>query len=472
MLFNTLQFGVFFALVLTLYTLLSHRRQNAMLLVASYFFYACWDWRFVSLILISTVVDFYVGAWLHRCADARRRKFILGWSVVFNLGFLGFFKYFNFFSASLQALLHAVGVDAHTATLSIVLPVGISFYTFQSMSYTMDIYRREIEPTRSLRDFALSVAFFPHMVAGPIQRARSLIDQVERPRTITREGVAEGCHLILWGLFKKMVIADNLSLAVDHVFASSSSYGATEVFVGTLSFALQIYCDFSGYTDIARGAARLMGFNLMLNFNLPYFARNPQDFWRRWHISLSTWLRDYLYFSLGGNRHGELRTYANLLLTMILGGLWHGASWTFVIWGFYHGSLLCIHRLATRLLPMPKPARPLWQALWKWACIGTMFLFTLYGWLIFRASGTHQLWAMTQAFLHVRPTPELLRGVVKLLFYCWPLLLVQLCQYRTGDLLIVRRAPVVVQALFYLICFYYILIFGVFDAQSFIYFQF
>jgi len=471
MLFNTLEFSVFFAIVLALYYLLPHRAQNFMLLAASYFFYACWDWRFVSLILISTAVDFYVGAWLHKCQDARRRKVILFWSILFNLGFLGFFKYFNFFADSLHTLMATIGFAIHPATLKVILPVGISFYTFQSMSYTLDIYRKEFEPTKSLGDFALSVAFFPHMVAGPIQRARSLIDQVEQPREITREGIAEGGHLIVWGLFKKMVIADNLSLTVDNIFASGT-YTTSAVILGALGFALQIYCDFSGYTDIARGAARLLGFNLMLNFNLPYFARNPQDFWRRWHISLSTWLRDYLYFSLDGNRDGEGRTYRNLMITMVLGGLWHGASWTFVIWGFYHGSLLCLHRLATRFLPLPMPQGRLGQTVWQWLSIVIMFAFTLYGWLIFRAADFPQLWAMTKALFAFHPDMDLVRGVIKLLFYGWPLLAVQLYQYRTGDLMILQKCPVLAQALFYLVCFYYIVILGVFDAQSFIYFQF
>ncbi len=471
MLFNTIEFAVFFAVVLGLYYVLPHRAQNRMLLAASYFFYACWDWRFVSLILISTVVDFYVGAWLEKTAAPRKRKQILFWSIIFNLGFLGFFKYFNFFASSLQVFLHSIGFEVHPTTLHIILPVGISFYTFQSMSYTMDVYRREVKPTESLEDFALSVAFFPHMVAGPIQRARSLIDQVEQPRQVTRDGIAEGCYLILWGLFKKMVIADNLSLTVDRIF-SAGTYQTTDVILGAFAFALQIYGDFSGYTDIARGAARLMGFNLMLNFNLPYFAQNPQDFWRRWHISLSTWLRDYLYFSLGGNRHGEARTYMNLMLTMVLGGLWHGASWTFVIWGFYHGSLLCLHRLATKYLPLPVP-KTLWgQRAWQWFSIALMFVFTLYGWLIFRATDFPQLWAMTKALFSFQLNADLVRGVAKLLFYCWPLLLVQLYQYRTGDLMVMRRAPLLLQVVFYLVCFYSIVILGVFDAQSFIYFQF
>ena len=466
MLFNTLEFAVFFAVVLGIYHLLAHRAQNAMLLGGSYLFYACWDWRFVSLILISTAVDYYVGVLLHRCADDRKRKSILWWSVLFNLGFLGFFKYYNFFAGSLQTLLAGMGVDVHLNTLNVVLPVGISFYTFQSMSYTMDIYRKEVEPAQRFSDFALSVAFFPHMVAGPIQRARSLIDQVEQPRRVTREDFADGGHLVLWGLFKKMVIADTLSQDVDRAFAATS-YDGTGVVLAALGFALQIYCDFSGYTDIARGVSRMLGFNLMLNFNLPYFAKNPQDFWRRWHISLSTWLRDYLYLSLGGNRKGEVRTYLNLMLTMVLGGLWHGASWTFVIWGFYHGALLAIHRLATRSSPKVESG---WLV--SGLSMAAMFAFTLYGWLIFRATSAAQLWEMTTALGSFRPGGDLLRGIVKMAFYCWPLVLIQVVQYRTGDLMAVRKWPVALQALFYLVCFYYIVIFGVFDAQSFIYFQF
>jgi alginate O-acetyltransferase complex protein AlgI len=467
MLFNTLHFAVLFTAVLIAYFSMSHKRQNALLLAASYFFYACWDWRFLSLIFLSTAVDFYVGAALARISDARNRKRIVTWSVVFNLGFLAVFKYYNFFSDGLQTLLSSLGFNVHITTLEVAIPVGISFYTFQSMSYAIDIYRREIRPTERFNDFALSVAFFPHMVAGPIQRARSLIDQVERPRVVTRQDFADGLHLILWGLFKKMVIADNLALTVDKAF-STGPHDPSLVAVGTLAFALQIYGDFSGYTDIARGAARLLGFDLMLNFNLPYFARNPQDFWRRWHISLSTWLRDYLYFSLGGSRLGEWKTYRNLLLTMVLGGLWHGASWTFVIWGFYHGSLLCAHRFAVTYLPMPAAT----SGLWKVCSIVLMFGVTLYGWMIFRATDVWQLWSMTKALGGFRPDVEVARGIVKILFYCWPLFLLQFFQLKTGDLMCLRKAPIVLQALFYLIIFYYIAVLGVFDAQSFIYFQF
>lgn len=443
-----------------------------MLLAASYIFYASWDYRFVSLIFISTTVDFLVGKMLYTTLDQKRRRLILIWSVVFNLGFLGFFKYYGFFAESLQVLLSIMGVSIHLTTLNIVLPVGISFYTFQSMSYTIDIYRNELKPTKSYLDFALSVAFFPHMVAGPIQRAQSLIDQVSHPRLVTRDNFTEGFYLIIWGLFKKMVVADNMARIADPIFTQSGAYTSAQVVIGSMAFAFQIYGDFSGYTDIARGVARLMGFNLMLNFNLPYFATNPQDFWRRWHISLSTWLRDYLYISLGGSRQGEARTYVNLMLTMVLGGLWHGASGTFVIWGFYHGTLLCLHRLFRPLLARITPHNAIGQVIWRWTCIGFMFGLTLYGWLIFRAKDFHQLAEMTTALFSGGFLVGLVSGLGKILFYIVILLLVQFMQFQKNNLNLVRESPVLVQAVFYLICFYLILILGAFDAQSFIYFQF
>ncbi len=473
MLFNTIQFAVFFAIVLALYHALPFRWQNRMLLVASYLFYAAWDWRFLSLIFISTTVDFYVGKFLHESKDARRRKHILFWSVLFNLGFLGFFKYFNFFAANLHALLGAMGFQVNPTTLNVILPVGISFYTFQSMSYTLDIYRGTMRPTTHYFDFALNVAFFPHMVAGPIQRASSLIDQISAPRIVTRDCIAEGAHLMLWGLFKKMVIADNMALITEQIFSQTGNYNAGQVFVGALAFAFQIYGDFSGYSDIARGCARLMGFNLMVNFNLPYFALNPQDFWRRWHISLSTWLRDYLYISLGGSRKGEARTHLNLMLTMVIGGLWHGAAWTFVIWGFYHGALLAIHRLIQQhALKRTTQWSATAEFAWKWGRIAFMFALTLYGWLIFRAKNAEQLWNMTSGLLVFGFSNKAIFLVVKILLYCSLLLLVQFFQHRRNNLDVVRKSPLVVQVGFYLVIFYLIVLIGAFNAQSFIYFQF
>jgi alginate O-acetyltransferase complex protein AlgI len=473
MLFNTIQFGVFFLTVFFLYLVLPHKWQNRMLLVASYFFYACWDYRFLTLIFISTTVDFFVGKWIYETPDRRRKKHILFWSILFNLGFLGFFKYYGFFAESLRGLLGAFGLHVGITTLHIVLPVGISFYTFQSMSYTFDIYRDELKPTNNYFDFALCVAFFPHMVAGPIQRAQSLIDQVTTPRTISKDNFTEGFYLIIWGLFKKMVVADNMSLIVEPIFAQSSGFTTGQVFIGALGFAFQIYGDFSGYSDIARGTARLLGFNLMVNFNLPYFATSPQDFWRRWHISLSTWLRDYLYVSLGGNRKGEARTYFNLMITMVLGGLWHGASWTFVIWGAYHGALLCAHRALQRFLPkISESEYPVGAIIWKWARITFMFGLTLYGWLIFRATSFAQLAEMTRALFAFHIERSTVSLCAKILFYCSALLLVQFWQFRRNNLNTVRESPVLIQTAFYLACFYLVLIFGVFDAQSFIYFQF
>ena len=473
MLFNTLQFWVFFAVVLGLYYVLPHRWQNRMLLAASYIFYAAWDYRFVSLILISTTVDFYVGKILDQTSDQRRRKAILFWSILFNLGFLGFFKYYGFFAHNLQHLLHVAGFQASIHTLNIVLPVGISFYTFQSMSYTLDIYRREMKPTSSFMDFALTVAFFPHMVAGPIQRAHSLIDQVAQPRKPTRDNFSEGFYLIIWGLFKKIVVADNMALIANPIFANDGHFTAGRVFGGALAFAFQIYGDFSGYTDIARGTALLMGFRLMVNFNLPYFATNPQDFWRRWHISLSTWLRDYLYISLGGNRRGEVRTYWNLLITMVFGGLWHGAAWTFVLWGVYHGLLLCAHRAMAGLIPeTPFGVSRAGQLLWRWLRIGFMFGLTLYGWLIFRCHSAGQLWVMTRAVFSFSIGAGTIATTIKILCYCSLLLMVQLYQFRKNNLNALRESPTLIQTGFDLACFYLILIIGAFDAQSFIYFQF
>jgi alginate O-acetyltransferase complex protein AlgI len=475
MLFNTVEFGAFFVVVLGVYALLpSFRWQNYFLLAASYVFYGRWDYRFLALIFTSTTVDFFVGRLLYETTHPGRKKLILFWSILFNLGFLGFFKYFNFFATNVEALLAGLGLSPGITTLKIILPVGISFYTFQSMSYTLDIYRGLMAPTRRFSDFALNVAFFPHMVAGPIQRANSLLEQIGRPRQMTRETCSEGLYLVLWGLFKKMVIADNLALMVKPIFALSAHPTASQVVDGTLAFAFQIYGDFSGYSDIARGTALLLGFRLMVNFNLPYLAVNPQDFWRRWHISLSTWLRDYLYISLGGSRRGEGRTYANLMLTMALGGLWHGANWTYVIWGVYHGLLLCLHRLLNRFFPGdPAFARSPWgRRTWDGLRIGFMFLLTAYGWLIFRARNFANLCHLHRALGSLTLAPGCGWLTLKILLYCSPLLLMQFFQHRKGNLDVLRQSPLPVQVAFYLAGFYLIVLIGQYNAQSFIYFQF
>ena len=311
--FATVNFGVFFAIVLAVYFLLNHRWQNRFLLVASYVFYGWWDWRFLGLILLSSVVD-YVCALLvdrtrHPDFSARKRRLALTASIVTNLTILGFFKYFGFFAESLVALAGDVGIQLHLPTWRIILPIGISFYTFQTMSYTIDVYRGRLRATTNLPDLMLYVSFFTQLVAGPIERGAHLMPQILNPRHVTPGGFYSGAQLAFVGLFKKLVIADNMAVLVNSVYGPGDPCGAA-VLLGTYAFALQIYCDFSGYTDIARGTARMLGFDICVNFRLPYLATNPSDFWQRWHISLSSWLRDYLYIPLGGSWHGRLRPCA------------------------------------------------------------------------------------------------------------------------------------------------------------------
>ncbi|NEO92828.1 MAG: MBOAT family protein, partial [Moorea sp. SIO3G5] len=300
MLFNSFIFVLFFIIVYTLYLFLNrnYKAQNILLLIASYVFYGWWDWRFLSLLALSTVVDFTVGKQLQDIKEDRKRKLLLCISLVFNLSLLGFFKYFNFFAESFSSLLQIVGLQVDWVTLTILLPVGISFYTFQTMSYTIDIYRGKLKPISNFLDFALFVSFFPQLVAGPIERATTLIPQIILPRNLNIEQINAGILLIVWGYFKKVVIADNMATIANPIFNNYTQYQGLDVLIGILAFTVQIYGDFSGYSDIARGISKLMGFELMVNFKLPYFALNPSDFWLRWHISLSTWLRDYLYIPL------------------------------------------------------------------------------------------------------------------------------------------------------------------------------
>jgi len=392
MLFNSLQFAIFFLIVYSLYLAFNHRWQNIMLLVASYVFYGSWDWRFLSLIFISTVLDYVCGIKIHETDDQKRRKFFLILSIVGNLSILGFFKYFNFFASSLHGLMGHFGLNLDPVFLRIILPLGISFYTFQTMSYTIDIYRRHMNPTRKFFDFALFVAFFPQLVAGPIERAKHLLPQILSPRKITLHKFYEGCYLIFLGLFMKVLIADNLARIVDPVFAQGAPYNGAMVLIALYAFAFQIFCDFAGYSNIARGLGKSMGFDIMINFNLPYIATNPREFWHRWHISLSAWLRDYLYIPLGGNRKGTLFTYRNIVITMLLGGLWHGAAWTFVFWGAFHGILLIIHRAIEPFLSMiPSPKGFFTKKAWFYAKAIFFFQIVCLGWLLFRAQSLTQV---------------------------------------------------------------------------------
>lgn len=344
-------------------------------------------WAVLGSTVILVLIANLSYPFLINITPQRRRNIAIIASVVSNLVILGFFKYFNFFISSAETALSWTGWNLPMLRLNIILPVGISFYTFQTMSYTIDIYREKMKPTDRFLDFALFVAYFPQLVAGPIERASHLLPCLLKPRKLNFPQTAHGLHLILLGLFKKVAIADGVARTVNQVYGSTGTITGIDVLVATSAFALQIYGDFSGYTDIARGVSKLLGIDLINNFKTPYFAQNPQDFWRRWHISLSTWLRDYLYISLGGNRVSPLKTYRNLMVTMILGGLWHGAAWNFVLWGFYQGIVLSIHRLWVSWWVKPEKSSVFQNAL----KIGSCLIFILYGWLLFRAESLTQI---------------------------------------------------------------------------------
>jgi len=553
-LFNSIAFFVFFAIVYALYRIFPFRWQNWLLLIAGYVFYGAWDVRFLFLIAFSTTVDFWIGmlladgrlpvrqrvisssfivaaailflnldwtAWLagdwrHLVLNSqlgrwtvfvtaavvvlanavhplvgqltpdRRRRILLFVTVAVNLGFLAIFKYFNFFVNSARPLLAALHLPVGDLALNVILPVGISFYTFQSLSYTIDIARGTLAPARHFREFALFVAFFPPMVAGPIERARHLLPQLQNPRTIRLGQSVHGVLLILFGLFKKIAIADGLAPAVGTIYGTSNPVSGVDVAYATALFAFQIFCDFSGYTDIARGVSKLLGIEIMVNFDLPYFSRNPSEFWRRWHISLSSWLRDYLYISLGGNRKGNARTYANLMATMTLGGLWHGAAANYVLWGFYQGALLCVHRAATgrrHALPSGKaavtnhaPGRYAFLAVNLRTAIGiaVMFAFICYGWLLFRATSFAQIATFTTALAGMGPTaPTLLpKPPLSAILGLVLLLALQVVDFRSGKAESFRFWPRPLQGALYA-AMVFVLIMGTSNAPAqFIYFQF
>lgn len=378
-------------------------------------------------------LSFLAYAILQRCEEETRRFGCVMISIFTQIGLLSFFKYFNFFIDSFQTALNSIGIQVSTWHLAIVLPVGISFYTFQSLSYTIDIYRRQTKPTDRFSVFALFVAYFPQLQAGPIERARHLIPIFANPRSLDFDQSARGLYLIILGFFKKVGIADGIAPVVDQVFNSSGRISWIDVIAGSVFFAIQIYCDFSGYTDIARGISKLLGINLMVNFNLPYLASNPQDFWRRWHISLSTWLRDYLYVSLGGSRGNIYFVCRNLMFTMVIGGLWHGAAWNFVLWGLYQGSLLCGYRVWREFRPKKSPIAEHSVAYIASICI--FFVFVCYGWLLFRAQSLAQIGHFTSVLISDFGNFDYGAGAPRLssILGIGLLLLMELAQYRMRD---------------------------------------
>ncbi len=471
MTFTSFVFVAFFAAFYPAYLLLMgrHRLQNTALLAASLTFYGYWDWRFLFLMVAAASIDYFAARWIQSSDDPAVRRRLLILSMSTNLIVLGFFKYFNFFDQNLQALLASLSIPVSPRTLSILLPIGISFYTFQAMCYVIDVYRRELRAIERFDDYLLFVVFFPQLVAGPIERATVLAPQVIHPRKILPEQVEAAIPLILWGFFKKLVFADNVALVADEVFNQHLSHLGADTLIGTLAFTVQIYCDFSAYSDIARGLSKLMGFELRLNFNQPYFAVNPSDFWRRWHISLSSWLRDYLYIPLGGNRRGTAGTYRNLMITMLLGGLWHGAAWNFIIWGAYHGAILILYRLLDSR--HEESARPGLPGIW-WR-LPLMFGFTVFGWLIFRVHSASQLWQMV-AGLSLSPTPDTRRLLAGLLACAVPLAAIEILQFflREHDHLVATKLSPWNRVPAYAGLIIVLLLYGARKSSEFIYFQF
>lgn len=487
MLFNSIDFAIFLPLVFLIYWFINNKSlqlQNLFIVVASYLFYGWWDWRFLSLIIFSTIVDFTIGHCLSREGRPYVRKALLWTSIIVNLGFLGFFKYYNFFLDNFITAFSFLGMEIKANSLKIILPVGISFYTFQTLSYTVDIYKRKLKPTNNFIAFTAFVSFFPQLVAGPIERATHLLPQFSKKRIFNYSQAVDGMRQVLWGLFKKIVIADNCAEYANVIFNNSADYPGSTLVLGALFFTFQIYGDFSGYSDIAIGTSRLFGFDLMRNFAFPYFSRDIAEFWRRWHISLSTWFRDYLYIPLGGSRGGTFMSIRNTFIIFIVSGFWHGANWTFIFWGALN-ALYFLPLLLTknnrnhieivakgRLLPTPKEI----------ILMLTTFGLTVFAWIFFRAEDmSHALNYITRIFsLSIFSTPYIVDDntgahifptVLILLIHLFVLIewLGREGQYAISTLGLKWKPPI-------RYAFYYSLIIAIFyfggEEQQFIYFQF
>jgi D-alanyl-lipoteichoic acid acyltransferase DltB (MBOAT superfamily) len=469
MLFNSLDFAIFLPIVFGLFWTLGRygsNVQNWILLVASYIFYGFWDWRFLGLLAFSSAFDYFVGAELHRQTDKHKRKTFFWASVAVNLTLLGFFKYYNFFADSFVNAFSFFGQKVSLGSLEVLLPVGISFYTFQSMSYAFDIYRRELEPVKSIVPFMTFVAFFPHMVAGPIQRASFFLPQFLTHKKFDYALASKGLKIMLFGFFMKVAIADRLALYVDAVYGNVDMHTGWSYMLATFFFAFQIYGDFAGYSLIAIGCAWLFGFHMSPNFNRPYFSGSFREFWSRWHISLSTWFKDYLYIPLGGNRGSKARTYGNLFTTFLVSGLWHGANWTFVIWGALHGGYQIVERKLAELLKIKLP---------KILSIPLVFALTCLAWVFFRAANVQDAFQVIGGMftnlgssIHVGDIGILTFSVMGVLM----LIMIEIMHeyYPNVTLLNHRSAPVRYATITAMLVF--IISFGVFDGSQFIYFQF
>jgi len=475
MLFNSSTFLVFILIFMLLYFNVKNHIKIWLALVASYVFYGFWDWRFLLLIVASTLTDYYVGLRMGATDDAKLRKRLLWISLSVNLGFLAFFKYFNFFIGSFSALMQSLGMQANDLSLNIILPVGISFYTFQTLSYTLDIYWRRLTPETNLRNFATFVAFFPQLVAGPIIRASHFLPELRRPHRFNWIEFLPGMGQVFVGYFKKVVVADSLAVLADRIFDAPEAYSPAMLTLGIVFYAFQIYCDFSGYSDIAIGLARMLGYRFPANFNVPYVSKSFSEFWLRWHISLSSWLRDYLYIPLGGNRKGVTKTYRNLMVTMLLGGLWHGANWTFVFWGLLHGLYLVAQRLLTWvgqrmmwLRLIPKPIR-------NAVSVVVVFAFTCLAWVFFRSPDFGTAMTILQGVFDVEAMGTtairhlfwILKGVTVILM----LVIGEVIYNQISVRHMVARYPIFTMIVYAALILSIILL-GTFNENQFIYFQF
>lgn len=456
---------VFLIMVVVTYWQLRQRGQNLLLLIASYCFYAWWDYRFLLLMSASTFVDYWMARRIGSSVNPVHRKLLLVISLTLNFSLLGYFKYFDFFLGSCAGGAALLGMHGIPHSLwKVILPPAISFYTFQEVAYIVDVYRGNLAPADSLLEYALFISFFPHLIAGPIQRPGHLLPQVQMPRSFDQQRIYDGCMLIVSGLFRKCVVADSCAQLANAVFDGKMGHTGWATLLGTYAFAFQIYGDFSGYSDIARGSAQLLGFHFMVNFRQPYLATSLQEFWKRWHISLSSWLRDYLYIPMGGSRRGVLRTYRNLLLTMLLGGLWHGASWNFVAWGAIHGSVLAIERKTGTVAANSLAARRIARAV--------TFNIVCVAWIFFRAPSLHSSLLMFAALKDWRWAPSYGPGFVYLLAFSLPLLLIDCYMEHSSEEYPAQRSPLALQLTAAAMAVVTIAFAASYQSSPFVYFQF
>jgi len=481
--FNSIAFLIFLVLVFAIYYVIPNRKirfQNILLLISSYVFYSWWDWRFLGLILISSITDYVIGFRMSKVTSQKSKRILLLISIIVNLGILGFFKYFNFFLDSFVELLSFFHLNPNYHSLRIILPVGISFYTFQTLSYTIDIYKGKIKPTKDIIAFFGFVAFFPQLVAGPIERAANLLPQFLNSRKFDYNQIVDGLRLMLWGFFKKVVIADRLAAYVELIYNNPDQYKGIGIIIGALFFAIQIYCDFSGYSDIAIGTARLFGFKLMTNFRTPYFSSSFREHWQRWHISLSTWFRDYLYIPLGGSKVNQGRWIINIILTFTISGLWHGANLTFIFWGFIHGVLFASEHFVNKITSIKINPGRIVKILF-------VFLIVCFTDIFFRSETIGMAFTMISYsfdFIFQILNPEVFKEIIFSIFSDKPGTIVLLFSgviFMTMEFIIGKKSFEIVIALFplwtrwliYYILLVWILMFGIYKvAPSFIYFQF